>query len=158
MGKNQWIAGIVGLALLAACGDEHKDQEHGEAGHKAEGEDHGHASPHGGTVKTIGDYHAELVAGKEGALALHILGTDEKSPYAITAPSLTAQVQVKGESTFTPVTLKASPLADESGGKSSRFEGALPEELHGKKLVMTIAVSIDGKRHRAEFETGEDIN
>ena len=154
MWKNHWLAGIVGLALLAACGDEHDHAEHG--GKRAEGEDHGHASPHGGTVKTIGDYHAELVTGKEGALSLYILGLDEKSPHAIAAPSLTVQVQVKEQSVFTPVTLKASPLAGESGGKSSRFEGTLPEELHGKQLDMTIAISIDGKRHRAQFKTDAD--
>ncbi len=155
MWKNRWLAGIVGLALLAACGEEHKDHEHGEEGHKAKGEDHGHASPHDGVVKSIGDYHVELVSGDEGALTLYVLGTDEKSPHPISASSLTAQAQVKGQSAFTAVTLNASPLANESGGRSSRFTGSLPEKLHGKELNLTVKVSIDGKPYRAQFEMGE---
>jgi len=46
--------------------------------HKHGGEDHAHGSPHGGVVKTAGDYHIEQVVG-EGKVSYYLLDGAEKS-------------------------------------------------------------------------------
>jgi nitrogen fixation protein FixH len=43
----------------------------------AQGHDHGHAAPHGGQVKKIGSYHAELVV-KGSEVALYIVNEKEE--------------------------------------------------------------------------------
>ena len=123
-------------------------------GHAEHGEDHGHASPHGGVVKSAGDYHLELVTGNEGALTLHVLGADEKVAHPIAATFLAAQAQPREGGAFTAVRFEASPLAGEPAGQSSRFGATLPESLHGRALALTVNVSIAGKPYRAEFELG----
>ncbi|WBO86791.1 heavy metal-binding domain-containing protein [Hymenobacter yonginensis] len=47
-------------------------------GHKAAGETHAHASPHGGTVRTAGKYHLELVQ-QAGQLQVYLLDDNEKT-------------------------------------------------------------------------------
>ncbi len=47
-------------------------------GHSHHGEDHAHGSPHGGVVKTAGDYHIEMVVG-EGEVSYYLLDGEEKS-------------------------------------------------------------------------------
>ena len=47
-------------------------------GHKAAGESHAHKSPHGGTVRTAGKYHLELVQ-QAGELHVYLLDGNEKT-------------------------------------------------------------------------------
>jgi len=153
---RSWLAVTAAALFVAACGD-HDDHDHEASGgdsHQAHGEDHGHASAHGGVVRSIGDYHLELVVGERGALTLHVLGTDEKSAHAIVAPSVTAQARPEGGGSFTAIEFAASPASGESPGSSSRFRGQLPEALRGQKVVLTVTVPIGGKAHRCEFEVG----
>ncbi len=164
--RTHMMAAIAASLILAACG--HDDDHPHDAGtgkdhhatsgkdHHAGGEAHGHASPHGGVVKSIGDYHLELVTGDEGALTLHVLGADEKTAHAIAVVSLTAQAQPKGGGAFTAVAFAASSMPGEAAGSSSRFRAALPEELHGKALSLTVTVPIDGKPYRSAFDVGSE--
>lgn len=159
---------VLGAAVLTGCdkskGDGDMNDEQGTAAEershdsldlgeegRAKGESHAHAAPHGGIVKTIGSKHAELVPGDEGALTLYILSGTESEPYPIAASALTAQVKAEGEEGFTAVSLRPSPTATDGGEKGSRFQGELPEELHGKELVVTVTIPIEGKSYRAEF-------
>jgi Heavy metal binding domain len=59
--------GIAGTIAMAD-GDAHKD---GQTEQIAEGESHGHESPHGGIVKTAGDFHVELVVKPAGSMEHH---------------------------------------------------------------------------------------
>ena len=102
-------AGLAAGLLLVGCGEGKSVSGPGTQAkrEKASGESHSHAAPHGGVVKTIGDYHAEIVSSK-GAITLYVLGGNENKSHPIAASSITAQVQVKGEGKFTPVQLKAA--------------------------------------------------
>lgn len=161
---------VLGAAVLTGCekheGDGHMDDGQGAGAEertldstdlgavsRAEGESHGHVAPHGGIVKTIGNKHAELVAGDEGALTLYILSGAQSKPHSIAASALTAQVKAEGEEGFTAVSLHSLPTATDDGEKSSRFQGKLPEELHGKELAIIVTIPIEGKSYRAEFNT-----
>ncbi|GAB3308488.1 heavy metal-binding domain-containing protein [Hymenobacter tenuis] len=47
-------------------------------GHQAAGESHAHKSPHGGTVRTAGKYHLELVQ-QAGGVHVYLLDENEKT-------------------------------------------------------------------------------
>lgn len=140
----------AGLALRSASGGEH---DHGHGDHKAEGEKHGHTSPHGGVVKSIGDHHAELVfTAAFGKLELYILGEDEKKAVPIDAKELTAQIKLEGKDDFQAVALKVAPLKGEKEGAASHFEGTSDALKDVKSFEAVIQIPIDGKRHRASFK------
>lgn len=139
----------AGLALRSAAGGEHG---HGHGDHKAEGEKHGHTSPHGGVVKSIGDHHAELVfTASSGKLELYVLGEDEKKAVPIDAKELTAQVKLEGKDDFQAVALKVAPLKEEKEGAASHFEGTSDVLKGAKNFEAVIQITIGGKKHRASF-------
>jgi Heavy metal binding domain len=57
--------GLTGSIALADGAAGHEDEQTEQI---AEGESHGHESPHGGIVKTAGDYHVELVVKPAGSM------------------------------------------------------------------------------------------
>lgn len=65
----------------------------GFAQHQPGGGDHKHASPHGGIVKSAGNYHLELVR-KSGVLTIYLLDGQEK-PMAVTGATATALLQTQ---------------------------------------------------------------
>ena len=155
MRQSRWLTVIIGLALVAACGDDreqsHEGHDHDHAhGHK----DHAEAAPHGGEIKIIGAYHLEFVSGRGGAVTLYVLGKDGKAAYPISASSLTIHAKVKGTSKAIEVTLESAPTSDETDGKSSRFMGELPIDLDGKELFLTAKVPIGEETYSAVFKAG----
>ncbi len=123
----------------------------GEHDHHAK-EGHAHKAPHGGTVKTIGQHHAEWVADHDGKVHVYILGEDEKIAQPIDAKEITAQVKIHGHDEFKAVTLKSEPLKGEKEGASSHFVGTA-EFLKGAKAYQAVLqINVGGKSHRATFE------
>jgi len=53
-------------------------KETGSHEHSQDGEDHSHSSPHGGVVKTAGNYHIEMVKG-EGSVSFYLLDDEENA-------------------------------------------------------------------------------
>jgi len=121
-------------------------QDHGHG----KGEDHGHRSPHGGEVVSIGEYHVEILFSAEtGEVTLYVLGGDEASPEPIEAKPLTAQCRKAGSDNYVAVTLDPAPQAHDPKSMASRFRGRA-EGLEGAPGVdLVVHVPVGGKRYRA---------
>lgn len=153
------IPSILAFVLLAAAGPiVAADHGHGEGDHAAGG--HAHASPHGGTVVTVGPAHAEMVLDAEGGLHLYVLGDDESKAKPIAAKALTAQVKVAGSDKFVAVTLEPKPMDGEPKDHSSHFIGNDASLKGIASAEVVVRLDIDGKAQRASFtvkpSTGAD--
>ncbi len=131
----------LGLGLPLAMAQDH--------GHE-QGKDHGHRSPHGGEVVSIGDYHVELLfSAEKGEVTLYVLGGDESSPLPIEAKALTAQCKPAGGTEFVALSLDPLPQPADGKGTASRFAGKA-ERLKGAASVeLVVHVPVEGKRYRA---------
>ena len=83
--------------------------------------DHGHAAkgPHGGGIVELGEeeYHAEVVVDHDSeSLAVYVLGKDAKTAEPVAATEISIALEGKD-----PLTLKATPQADDGEGKASKF-------------------------------------
>ena len=122
---------------------------------KAEG-DHGHkAGQHGGTIIEIGrdNYHAEATFGEKGLVRLHLLGKDEAQVQEVELQTLAAYAKADGDTKGVEFKLEAKPRSDDSKGKTSIFEGTLPESLRDKRVEVTVTtIRIEGGRFRFGFK------
>ncbi len=112
-------------------------------GHDEAGEEHAHGSPHGGTVKTAGAGHLELVL-TNGNLMVYPLDKAEQPLPVAGITGATALVQIKGK----PVeTVALKPMGN-------GLMGAVP----GGATVFTaiINVPINGQTASARFTVGAD--
>jgi hypothetical protein len=166
--KRKWIIGAVGsvalaLVVIAGCSRpvstdaESKDKQ--AAKDKAAG-DHGHKpGRHGGTIVEIGrdNYHAEAVFAQDGLVRLHVLAKDEAQIQEVDQQKLTAYAKAEGDTKGVEFTLEPKPRGDDSKGKTSVFEGTLPESLRDKKVEVTVtAIRIEGGRFRFAFRNFKD--
>ncbi len=69
--KTMLLASLMFAAAPVLMAQEKEEHHH-------EGEDHEHTSPHGGTVKTAGAYHIELVR-QENKVLVYLLDAGEKT-------------------------------------------------------------------------------
>lgn len=109
------------------------------AQHQHGGGDHKHASTHGGTVKSAGDYHLELLQ-KADALTVYLLDANQKT-LPNTGATATALLQTAdGKVT----TVKLMPIGKE------QFIATLDKAKPFHKAVVTVAVG--GKSASASFD------
>jgi len=120
-------------------------------------DDHGHKpGQFGGIIVEIGrdNYHAEAVFEKGGVVRLYTLGKDEARIIEVEAKPLSAYVKLEGGTEATEIKFVADPRDDDTKGKTSRFTAALPKELWGKRVEVTIpTVWINGERFRVGFKS-----
>lgn len=109
----------------------------------AGGDDHEHASPHGGTVKTAGGGHLELVTEHTG-FKVYVLDENEKPLPVQSLSGAQAIVQPDGGAA---TTIPLTPMDD-------HLHGVLPEGT----LSYTAAVSVPvaGETRSAQFTVGLD--
>jgi hypothetical protein len=156
------VVGFVALALIVAgCSPEpsptpnSKDPTVTKEKPKAEG-DHGHkAGQHGGTIVEIGrdNYHAEATFGDKGLVRLHLLGKDEAQVQEVERQTLAAYAKADGDTKGVEFMLEPKPRPDDTKGKTSIFEGTLPESLRDKRVEVTVTtIRIEGGRFRFAFK------
>lgn len=109
----------------------------------AEGGGHDHGSPHGGTVKTAGSGHLELVVDGRDLKVYPLDGNDAALPVAGIAGAQ-ALVQPEGGSALT---VPLAPMDD-------HLHGTLPEGATVYTAVVTVPVA--GETRSARFEVGLD--
>jgi hypothetical protein len=116
---------------------------------------HAHkAGAHGGTLVSLGvdSYHAEAVFEKGGTVRLHMLGKDEARIQEVEVQDLIAYVTPEGATDSDKMTLRPEPQAGDAKGKTSQFVVALPKDLVGKKVQVTVNnININGERFRIAF-------
>ena len=113
------------------------------AGATAEGEDHAHAAPHGGTVKTAGAGHLELVVDGRNLKVYPLDGSEAALSVAgITGAQVIVQPQ-SGEA----ATMTLAPMGD-------HLMATLPEGVTAFTAIVTVPVA--GETRTAQFEYGLD--
>lgn len=126
------------LAALAGCGSPRTGTE------TASGQQpHSHEGPHGGILLGRLDDGplAEFVADRAGQNAtVHFLD-EEGRPAPVRANGLALALTSADD----PVPLEPSPAEGESGGKSSRYVGRLPDTTRGRNLSGRLTGEVDGK-------------
>jgi hypothetical protein len=111
---------------------------------------------HGGTIVEIGrdNYHAEVVFEKGGTLRLYMLGQDEAKVQEVEAKTLEAYAKAEGALEASQFQLEPKPQAGDKPGFTSLFVGALPKELVGQHVEVTIPnVVIGDGRFRIAFSS-----
>lgn len=116
--------------------------EHADGDH-AEGGGHAHEAPHGGTVKTAGGGHLELVVDGRDLKVYPLDGAETALPVAGIAGAQ-ALVQPEGGSALT---IALAPMDD-------HLHGTLPEGATVYTAVVTVPVA--GEPRSARFEVGLD--
>lgn len=168
MKRRLWILGGVAaslaLVVVAGCSkpaaDRNAEGKDKNAAAKdkdtarADGE-HGHKpGQHGGTIVEIGrdNYHAEAIFGENGLVRLHMLAKDEAQIQEVESQTLTAYARAEGDTKGVEFTLEPRPRSDDSKGKTSIFEGTLPQQLRDKRVEVTVTtIRIEGGRFRFAF-------
>ncbi len=162
--KSTWtlcVIGFVALALFVAGCSRQADQAAEGTGtdaagkEKADGE-HGHKpGQHGGTIIEIGrdNYHAEATFGEKGLVRLYMLARDEAQVQEVERQTLTAYARADGDTKGVELRLEPKPRPDDSKGKTSVFEGTLPEALRDRRVEVTVTtIRIEGGRFRFAFK------
>lgn len=103
------------------------------------GADHKHTAPHGGTVKTAGNYHLELVQ-KGGTMTVYLLNAGEKT-MPVTGATATAMLQT---TTGQVSTLKLTPAGNQ------QLVATLDNTKTFRKAVVNVAFG--GKSASASFD------
>jgi hypothetical protein len=164
--KRMWILGVIGfvaltLAVVAGCSQptnqntEGKDKAAAKEKDKSDGE-HGHKpGKHGGSIVEIGrdNYHAEAIFGEKGLVRLHMLAKDEAQIQEVDQQTLVAYAKADGDTKGFEFKLDSKPRPDDGNGKTSVFEGTLPESLRDKRVEVTVTtIRIEGGRFRFAFK------
>jgi len=145
MSKNWWkslgqqgrltaLTGTCLLPLMMGCpqGEGYREMGAKDDVTNTAPDDHHHheAGPHGGHIIELGDYHGEVVLGKDRVLTLYVLGGDAVT--AVPLADATAKVKAKAGTEIKEIVMVAAPLEGENDGKTSRFTAAadsLPAEI-----------------------------
>lgn len=118
-------------------------------------EAHGHKpGSHGGTLVSLGrdSYHAEAVFEKGGTVRLYLLGKDEARIQEVEVQDLTAYLTPEGATEADKMTFRAEPQPGDAKGKTSQFVAALPKDLVGKRVQVTVNnINVNGERFRIAF-------
>ncbi len=157
-------AGVAAAGLVVGCGastpappvptSDHSPSEKKAAPGTAD-EAHGHKpGAHGGTLVSLGrdSYHAEAVFERGGTVRLYLLGKDEARIQEVEAQELSAYVMPDGATEADKTTFRSEPQPGDAKGKTSQFVAALPKDLVGKKVQVTINnINVNGERFRIAF-------
>ena len=115
-------AALVATASFSAQGQHTHKPGAAAHGHKAAGETHAHRAPHGGTVRTAGQFHIELV---QQADEVHVYLLDGKEATVATAGTtgavtLLTTANKTSRATLTPTGATSSATASTSPSPGSR--------------------------------------
>ncbi len=127
--KNSVLSLALALLSLAPVIAQHK---HGADGHK-------HGSAHGGTIKSAGNYHLELLQ-KKGTLTVYLLDANEKT-LPITGASATAILQTPDGKVTTANLIPSG---------TEQFIGTLDKTKLFHKAVVTVVIK--GQSASASFD------
>jgi hypothetical protein len=153
------VLGLAAAALLSAAGcinapDDSSPDGKTPATTPADGL-HGHKpGTQGGFIVEIGRDNdpAEAVFEKNGVVRVYTLGQDEARVEEVESQTLTAYVKPEGGTEAVEFLLRPDPRPDDGPGRTSRFVGALPRELWGRRLEVTVpTIRIGGDRFRFSF-------
>lgn len=130
-------AALLAAPLSALAQHSHKP---GTAphGHQAAGESHAHKSPHGGTVRTAGKYHLELVQ-QAGEVHVYLLDANEKT-LPLTRTTGTAMLL---STAGTTTNVKLTPSGD-------HFVAAVPAGTTLRTAI--VSLKANGSSLSARFE------
>ncbi len=162
---------VLALVVVAGCNYDQerppqaaateKSAEVRPAAAEAAGE-HAHMpGTHGGTIVEIGrdNYHAEAVFEKGGTVRVYTLGKDEARVEEVESQVLTAYAKPEGAAEAVEFALRPVPRTGDSEGKTSQFVGALPKELEGRRVEVTVpSIRIGGDRFRFGFAPPGDAH
>lgn len=128
--------------------------------HEFAEEQHEHITgAHGGTIIALGrdSYHVEPVFESDGRITLYMLQADESKVLEVEARPLTAFAKSTASSASIQMDFQPEPLADDTQDLTSRFVGAIPDELRNEmSIAVTIpSVRIAGERFRLSFHSSE---
>jgi hypothetical protein len=151
-----WLVAFPALALLiiAGCTPRAAQEPSGDQQPATAGEHAHKPGQHGGTVVEIGkdNYHAEAVFEQGGLVRLFLLGKDESRVEETDLQDLTAYARAGGDTRAVKFTLKPKPRKDDAPGKTSVFEGTLPQSLRDRPVDVTVqTIRIGGGRFRFAF-------
>jgi YHS domain-containing protein len=118
-------------------------------------EAHGHKpGAHGGILVSLGrdSYHAEAVFEKGGVVRLYMLGKDEARVQEVDAQDLVAYLTPEGATEADKMTFRPEPQPGDTKGKTSLFTAALPKDMVGKRVQVTVNnINVGGERFRIAF-------
>ena len=132
----------------SATGETHD----GDVGHHHGAENHASEGPHHGSLIELGneEYHAELVHDETtGSVTVYVLDAAITQQVPIDASEIT--INVKHDGTPKQFKMAASPDANDTQGKSSRFytnDKELGEHLDEEGSDPKLVLTIDGKSFR----------
>jgi hypothetical protein len=122
--------------------------------------DHRHdPGAHGGIIVAVGDehHHVEALFAEGGAFKLFTLGKDQTQVVSVPEQKITAYVRAPESPEATAVVLQSKPQPGDPTGETSSFEGQLPLELVGSRLLVIVpSIAIGKGRYRFQFLTKDD--
>ena len=125
----------------------------------ATGDAHEHLkSAHGGKMFVFGahQYHGEALIDKDGNLRFFTFDKDEEKVIEVAAQSVVAYARAEGMREPVSIPLRPEPQSGDAEGKTSQFVAALPKELLGKKLDVSIPnFRVGTDRFRVAFQVGD---
>ena len=136
---SQMLAAALLLAAPLTVAAQHSHKPGAAAhGHKAAGETHAHKSPHGGTVRTAGKYHLELVQ-QAGEVHVYLLDGNEKTLPLDRATGSAMLLSTAGKTS----TAKLTPTGD-------HFVAAVPAGITLRTAI--VSLKANGSSLSARFE------
>jgi hypothetical protein len=111
---------------------------------------------HGGLIVAVGQdhYHVEALLAEGGMFKLFTLGQDQSRVLSVPLQTITAYVRSPEMVEAVPVALAATPQVGDPTGQTSAFEGQLPLELIGSRLLVVVpSITIGANRYRFGFAT-----
>jgi hypothetical protein len=119
--------------------------------------DHRHdPGEHGGLIVAVGQdhYHVEALLAEGGVFKLFTLAQDQSRVLSVPLQTITAYVRSPEMVEAVPVPLAATPQVGDPTGQTSAFEGQLPLELVGSRLLVVVpSITIGTNRYRFGFAT-----
>lgn len=109
---------------------------------------------HGGIIVPVGQehYHVEALLAEGGVLKLFTLANDQTQVMTVPTQTVMAYVRTPENSAAVPIELKAVPQPGDPAGQTSQFEGQIPLELVGSKLMFVVpSITMGQKRYRFGF-------
>jgi hypothetical protein len=122
----------------------------------AELDSHQHVEgQHGGSIVSLGadSYHAEAILETNGTLRLFMLGRDDTRVQEVDLQTIKAYAKQAEDLEVKNLELTPDPQPGDSAGKTSQFVAAIPAELLGKSIRITIPnLVISGERFRVALD------
>lgn len=123
-------------------------------------EEHAHIpGAHGGIIVAVGHdhHHVEALFADGGAFKLFTLGQDQTLVVSVPTQKITAYVRTAESTESVPVVLEPKPQPEDPHGQTSMFEGQLPLELVGARLLVVVpSITIGTTRYRFSFLTQDE--